>query len=226
MKIASLFSRRRPQTGEAEARKARSMAQLTAEAVPCHEFLPVIDTEATATRRSEKEVADRALGAMIAAIKGETRDNDLIAKVIAQYRAEDCFTPEERSFLDAETPDDADCVKFAWRYEGVHVLLWALGFYPAMPYPADIVHAAEIAQLFRRLGREGVEAQAKLRPQSEILDAADLIYRYNWACVNARANGQIPPSNLDSGVVYERHYALNWLIGYLDQGWDEITTDT
>ena len=27
-------------------------------------------------------------------------------------------------------------------------------------------------------------------------------------------------------VVYERHYALNWLIGYCDQSWDEVTTDT
>jgi hypothetical protein len=27
-------------------------------------------------------------------------------------------------------------------------------------------------------------------------------------------------------VVYERHYALNWLTGYMDQDWDDISTDT
>jgi uncharacterized protein DUF4272 len=32
--------------------------------------------------------------------------------------------------------------------------------------------------------------------------------------------------NLDSGVVYERHYALNWLIGYMGREWDDVTTDT
>nr|WP_246762835.1 DUF4272 domain-containing protein [Rhizobium sp. NZLR1] len=28
------------------------------------------------------------------------------------------------------------------------------------------------------------------------------------------------------GAVYARHYALNWLIGYMDQDWDDISTDT
>lgn len=30
---------------------------------------------------------------------------------------------------------------------------------------------------------------------------------------------------LDCGVVRERHYALNWLIGYSEQAWDEASTD-
>ena len=34
------------------------------------------------------------------------------------------------------------------------------------------------------------------------------------------------PSKDYSGVVMERHYALNWLIGYSDQEWDDVTTDT
>jgi hypothetical protein len=37
---------------------------------------------------------------------------------------------------------------------------------------------------------------------------------------------QSPPAGLHPGVLYERHYALNWLIGYCDQEWDEVTTDT
>jgi len=31
---------------------------------------------------------------------------------------------------------------------------------------------------------------------------------------------------VDAGIVIERHAALNWLIGYMGQSWDEITTDT
>jgi hypothetical protein len=27
-------------------------------------------------------------------------------------------------------------------------------------------------------------------------------------------------------VTDERHYALNWLIGYLEQAWDDVSTDT
>lgn len=36
-----------------------------------------------------------------------------------------------------------------------------------------------------------------------------------------------PPVEVyDAGVVQERHHALNWLIGYCGQDWDDITTDT
>ena len=31
---------------------------------------------------------------------------------------------------------------------------------------------------------------------------------------------------LNRGVVMERHYALNWLIGYAGRDWDEVSTDT
>ena len=33
--------------------------------------------------------------------------------------------------------------------------------------------------------------------------------------------------DLHSGVVMERHHALNWLIGYSERAdWDDVTTDT
>lgn len=39
-------------------------------------------------------------------------------------------------------------------------------------------------------------------------------------------NGRDAPAGLEKGVVKERHYALNWLVGYMDQAWDDVTTDT
>jgi hypothetical protein len=48
----------------------------------------------------------------------------------------------------------------------------------------------------------------------------------NWACVNARVKGEAPSAGLNQSVVYERHYALNWLIKYMDQEWDKVSTDT
>jgi hypothetical protein len=69
-------------------------------------------------------------------------------------------------------------------------------------------------------------AKTTLRPIEDILDQADLIYRYRWALVDARVNDSEPPAGLDPGVALERHRALNWLIGYLGQDWDDVTTDT
>lgn len=69
-------------------------------------------------------------------------------------------------------------------------------------------------------------ANAHLRQLSEILDQTDFIYRYDWATVNARIKKLTAPAGLDAGVVMERHRALNWLIGYMNQDWDNVTTDT
>jgi hypothetical protein len=43
---------------------------------------------------------------------------------------------------------------------------------------------------------------------------------------NARIKGQQTPADLNPDVTEERHYALNWLTGYLEQAWDDVSTDT
>jgi hypothetical protein len=95
-----------------------------------------------------------------------------------------------------------------------------------LDYPSSICDVPRAVEILTCASIEQFIKKAELRPLSEILDEADLIYRYSWAVVDARVNGQPPPANLNQGVVYERHYALNWLIGYMDQDWDEVTTDT
>ncbi len=64
-----------------------------------------------------------------------------------------------------------------------------------------------------------------MRSKVELLDAADLYYRLDWACVDARINGK-EMTQAHPGVVYERHYALNWLISYGNQEWDDVRCDT
>ena len=61
----------------------------------------------------------------------------------------------------------------------------------------------------------------------EILDAADITLRYDWACVEARIHGKEAPASLNGGVVMERHYAFNWIIGANGgAGWDDIQPNT
>nr|WP_245293789.1 DUF4272 domain-containing protein [Rhizobium bangladeshense] len=211
---------------EAQAGKARSVAQLQSEGVPTIDHLPIIDTESSSTRRDNKAVVQRAIALAIVAVKGETGDHAMGQILIRQFDAAGFLTPKERAFMDDPNPSEQDRVNFTWRYEGAHVMLWALGITPELERPDHICDVPFIADTLRELGTDGLMRRAKLRPQKELLDAADLIYRYDWAVVNARLKGEDPPAGLDKGVVYERHYALNWLIGYLDQDWDDISTDT
>jgi hypothetical protein len=41
-----------------------------------------------------------------------------------------------------------------------------------------------------------------------------------------RASGQPAPHGVDWEIVVERHPALNWLLGYQGQEWDDVSTDT
>ena len=112
------------------------------------------------------------------------------------------------------------------RYESLWVLLWALGRIANLGAPTSICDVQSAVEIVRDIPSEDFIQRAMSRPISEILDEADLVYRYDWAVVDARIKGENPTWNLHPGVVYERHYALNWLIGYMDQEWDDVTTDT
>ncbi len=48
----------------------------------------------------------------------------------------------------------------------------------------------------------------------------------NWACVDARVKGEELTGGINPSIVYERHYALNWLNCHQDADWDHVSTDT
>jgi hypothetical protein len=199
---------------------------LKKEGVPYIEHLPLIETAAEIKPRSTEEVALRAIALAVVAVKGETLDQKLTLELVKRFDVRSAFSPDERAFIDNPTPSERDRVQFAWRYEALGVMLWALGFEQELGRPDKIVDVPRAVGILRDLGRDGFVAKAKLRSMDHILDQADLIYRYHWAVTDARVNNRQAPAGLDPGVVYERHYALNWLIRYSDQEWDEVSTDT
>ncbi len=209
-------------------RWARSVATSAAENVPVLDSLPLIETEATSLRRPQMPWSNRAIALAIVAVKGETGDHELGQRLIVQsLMRTDLFSsartglhgcanrrPNSNMWI---SPGATKACMFCCG-QSESSTIWAVRIRLPM---CDL-----IADMLRELGADGLRAKAKLRPQSELLDAADLIYRYDWAVVNARINGEPAPAGLDGGVVYEWHYALNWLIGYAGQDWDDITTDT
>lgn len=211
---------------EAERRKERSISILRTQGVPYISHLPVIETETEAKHRTTEEVALRAMALCIVAVKGEGAGQDVVKNLVRDYNVAGSFSPIEKRFIEDANPSKHDRVQFSWRYECYWVMLWALGFVDNLRPPDSVCDVPSAVSFLRDNGRDGFIRKAKLRSVSEILDEADLIYRYHWAVVDARVNGREAPSGLDAGVVMERHYALNWLIGYMDQDWDDISTDT
>lgn len=211
---------------EALQRKERSEAVLQAEGVPINKFLPAIETEGEAKVPAKEDVAYRALALLVVAVKGEGLEQATVERVIKDYELDGHFTPKELAFIQNPSPSQRDRIEFSWRYEAAWTLLWALGYVEKLEKPAGICNVRRAVELMKARSARQFVADARLRSTPEILDQADRIYRYHWAVVDARVNGKGAPAELQSGVTQERHYALNWLIGYMDQQWDDISTDT
>lgn len=211
---------------EASKRKNRSESILQEKGVPINAHLPYIEDSSEALIRSKDEIALRAMALLIVAVKAEGLDQEIVDKLIHHYGLAEVFSPNEKAFIAELNPSQHDKTQFTWRYEAAWVLLWALGYVEELSPPTSICDVPLAVSFLQQRSRDQFIADAKLRPIQDILDENDLIYRYHWAVVDARVNGLKIPNEIDSSVVLERHYALNWLVGYMEQTWDDVSTDT
>jgi hypothetical protein len=222
-KIESMSASASP---EAMARKARSDKIMQAEGVPINKLLPAIESEQEAKRRTKEEIAYRALALLVVAVRGEGLEQPRVEELVKEYSLGPHLTPKEQAFLKSAAPSEHDRIQFTWRYESAWTLLWALGYVDSLGKPTGTCDVQKAVTFMKDRTATQFLADAKLRPLPEILDQADLIYRYHWAVDEARVTKRETPAGLDPGVTVERHYALNWLIGYEEQEWDDISTDT
>jgi hypothetical protein len=212
-------------SAEQLARRAKNNKVIRDMGLPVLESLPVVEDVRTCKFRSPEEIAKRCLATAFCAVKGETKDQELVDALIKDYSASAFLSPDEHAFLKAKNPSQQQLVDFSWRYECVHVFLWALGARDTLSPPNEICPVSEDMKLIKKAGPATFVAEAKRRATQEILDMADYYYRLHWAAIELRLKEK-KSDLLDEGIIRERHRALNWLIGYLNQEWDDVTTDT
>lgn len=216
-----------------EQRKQESILKLKTKAIPYIDWLPHIESSDDVIQRSAEHIAKRAIACllMIQVACDLDRDQfdqeteDFIVDLLNKFEVADELTVKEKNILNKSAAQQ-DIVNMIWKYEAYWVLLWALGIVDELKYPdeiADCDFAIEVVSRCRSL--QEFMQQVKLRDIEEILDEADLIYRYDWACVDARLKQQNAPANLNASIVLERHGALNWLI-QADADWDNPDVST
>lgn len=235
---ADLLDIGRPAETESDKERCRrSIAQLEKKDIPYMDHLRSEVTEGEAVLKGREQMVQRAAALFAVAVYSEALLSEnpnweealtYFNKVNELYGAKSFLTPAEESYVSNPEPDKQACIQFVWRYECCGVLLWAAGVTDELPYPSEIIDVPVLAAIFwQHKGINDLLSKGFPRAKAEILDAADLTLRYDWACVDARVHGKEAPASLDSGIVMERHYAFNWIIGANDGAdWDNIRPNT
>ena len=219
-----------PYPPEARQRKAATEAFLEAKGIRVLPNLPPVVAEPELDLRSPQDVAVRALALLTVAVRAEAlahknpmsreeRRERLPASIVK-------LTPKETAFFDHDAPAQIDVVQFAWRYECLAVLAWALGLVADLPFPEGICDVAKTVQVMLATSPATLVKRARLRDPGQILDALDLHYRLHWYVTEIRLGRKEALPGLESGVIKERHYALNWLVGFEGAEWDDVETTT
>ena len=222
---------------EAVERRDKSVALLRDRHIDVTPWLPLLWERAEEPGRTAEEVCGRAAALLIVSLYSECRVGDhlsyekareFVDPIIESYGAEKFFSPKEKEYLDDPDSTEQTQIQYAWQYENLWVMEWALGLTDDLFWPNRICDVPGTVRLLKDCQTmEKLLAAARLRPRKELLEQADLIYRLHWACVDARVMNMPAPQGLEEGVVMERHRALFWLAGCDNMcPWDDVDLST
>ena len=206
-------------------RKANSESFLSSHGIKTNTNLPCLAESGNTTLRTTEEVVNRIYALLAVSVLGEGLEKEKVEQLISAKSIQS-FTPKEHSILGLTELDDQQRAYATWRYESLYTLLWAVNIFPDLKYASDICDVSAVVSTIFKPTRAEFEQQAQLRSTEEVLNELDKTYRMNWACVDARIKNEQVSGSINSSVVYERHYALNWLTNYQDQAWDNVQTNT
>lgn len=214
-------------TTDAAKRKQRNESYLKSLNVPVNSHLPLVEGERDVKLRTSEEVAKRCLILYVVVLVAHKTDRERMVAWLKNESLWESVSQSEKAFLEDSNPPQQAINAASWRAESLWTLLWSLGKAKELQLPKEMCDSTLIQEILPEPEESTAQfiSQASLRPTTEILDATDLIYRIHWAEVDERLNNREPPGEFNPGIIYERHYALNWLTWYADD-WDDITTDT
>ena len=100
-----------------------------------------------------------------------------------------------------------------WLFEECAVFTWVLGLLDK-PQSKNECNVSVLDELFFNTeSYEQLLSKCNLKSKEEVLEFADLIFRYNWACIESRMQGQ-QLSQLNGMIVQEQKRALEWVLDW------------
>jgi hypothetical protein len=228
-------------TADQRARYKRVEKEIAKHGMPTLDNPLFVGSEKETQLRSPLEVARRVfvLNAVTYLADGGKRKYAL--DQIKEMHLWQDVSEEEKAFLKAKKTDEEAARKLLWRLEGLWVLVWGLGGVK-LEWPSGFCDVPLLSKTVEKYASSPkFISTAKLLPKTEILDALQLTLLQHWAVRDAFVHQREIPADLDwsgdadmvpvtksvaSGVVAERHHALNWLTRFSDASWDHTDTPT
>ena len=190
------------------------------------EHLPLIEEEHEARIRTPQDMAQRILVlTYLNYVAEEPEDRDKVITFLKEQELWDSVSDDEKELFSKEL-SDKEHINISWRSEGIWLLLWVIKKVDTIDLPKEEISISQILEIlpdFMTDTKDFVQS-ATIRNVSEILDLSDLTYRLHWATRHTELNN-LEALDLNSSIIYERHYAINW-VTYYEDSWDDITADT
>ena len=206
-----------------EARKLQSETKLRAAGIPVNEQLPPRAPDDSVTLRSSEEVLRRLVALWAVVGKAMIGKESGFAAYIVRHKLQDWLSAAERKFILDKRPPARDNIHFSWQLESLFFIAWCAGLLEADEIPESELSIEPIMGLFPQAGElpERLLAAMTVRPKSDIIDRADLLYRLHWAV------REDEPAAIDAAVVQEWHRAVNWMLRHEgEDDWDKVGTGT
>lgn len=212
------------ETGSADPevlRKLRSMETLRSKGILTPYDAPVQVREECIDLRPVEEIVSRAAALLLVSLTAMAYTSpkeiaapaawcaSLTQKLESQYHVKAALSPKEKSYVANPAPGKHD--SFLMRSESCAVLLWALGFIE-LPWPGQKQSLSALNDVMKNASSSLLCKQARPREKNVLADEHDLITRLHYATMFAPAE-ELVNAGVDFDAVYERHYALNWLLG-------------
>jgi Domain of unknown function (DUF4272) len=203
---------------EAQRRRKRTLGYLKLWGIDTDLSTLSIPLEAATILATTAETAGKAKVFCLLSLKGQGLTLVEVFAFADAYALWEHVSVTENNYILDEAAPESDDIQFAWRYEALNTLLWALGHSKHLGFPADASDPAKAMERCMQLvlnPSSSGKSMGEVRSAKQILDAADVAFALNAIALSVPAD-QPAPADLHRGVVYERALAFRWLLNPTD----------
>jgi hypothetical protein len=141
------------------------------------------------------------------------------------YNIDRYFSDAERDFYFEPNISHDEREDFGWLSESLPPMLWALGYLEEMPLLNKRFELENIPYLYQITHSTAqFLADACLRHDDALSIAEEQHCQAHWRAIHAECSSQPIEDVIDPDIIYERRYAISWLVGW-GESWDNVPID-